>query len=210
MKTIRPALLGAAMLAGAALPALAQPAPPPGPGSGPGPRGHMMMQGPMTQGPGPGPHDGHMMHGSGPRGPAAMFALVDSNGDGRVTPEEVSAYVQARFAAADRNGDGALVLEEAQAMRLTPAPEGAPRPESGPMRARMAAALFRAVDANRDGRVTPEEVRPAVDAQFRALDANGDNGVTLDELPQGRHHGHHHHPHGGGRPAAPPPSPPPG
>lgn len=203
MRTIRPALLVVAMLAGAGLPALAQPAPPPGPmppgpGPGAGPRGHIMMPGP------------------GPRGPAALFALVDANGDGRVTPEEASTYVQTRFAAADRNGDGALVLEEAQAMRLTPAPEGAPRPEAGPMRARMAAALFRAIDANRDGRVTPEEVRPALDAMFRSFDANGDSGVTLDELPQGRHHGRHHHPHGGGshgggaRPGAPPPSPPPG
>jgi EF hand domain-containing protein len=175
MRTIRPALLGMAVLAGAAVPALAQPAPPPGPAS-------------------PGP---------GPRGPAALFALVDANGDGRVTPEEASAYVQARFAAADRNGDGALVLEEAQTVRLAPAPDGAPRPESGPMRARVAAAVFRAVDANRDGRVTPEEVRPAVDAHIRALDANGDNGVTLDELPQPRWGRHHGHPHAG-RPAAPP------
>jgi hypothetical protein len=43
--------------------------------------------------------------------------------------------------------------------------------------------VFRAVDADRDGRVTPEEVRPALEAQFRALDANGDNGVILDEPP---------------------------
>ena len=174
------------MLTGAAVPALAQPAPPPGPG----PHGSMMHG-----------------HGPGPRGPAALFALVDANGDGRVTPEEIWAYVQARFAAADRNQDGALVLEEAQAVRLTPVPDGAPRPEFGPMRARMVAAVFRAVDASRDGRVTAEEVRTALDAQFRALDANGDNGVTLDELPSPRGGRHHGHPHGG-RPDAPPPPPP--
>ena len=91
MRTIRPALLGLAMLTGAAVPALAQPAPPPGPGP----------HGPMMHG-----------HGPGPRGPAALFALVDANGDGRVMPEEIWAYVQARFAQADRNRDGALVLEE--------------------------------------------------------------------------------------------------
>ena len=179
MRTIHSALLSAALLAGAAPPALAQPAPPPG----------------------------ALPPGSGPRGPAALFALVDADGDGRVTLEELWGYVQARFAAADRNRDGALVLEEAQAMRLTPAPDGAPRPGFGPMRARVVAAVFRAVDADRDGRVTPEEVRPAVTAQFRALDANGDDGVTLDELPVprwGRHHGHPRF----DRPDAPPPSPP--
>jgi EF hand len=184
MGTICPALLGLAMLAGAALPALAQPAPPPGPG----------------------PHS-PMMSSPGPRGPAVLFALVDANGDGRVTPEEAWAYIQARFAAADRNQDGALVLEEAQAMRLTPVPEGAPRPEFGPMRARIVAAVFRAVDANRDGRVTLDEVRPAVDAHFRALDANSDNGVTLDELPVPRWRRHHGHSHGD-RPVPPPPPPP--
>jgi EF hand len=187
MRTIHSALLGTALLAGAAPPALAQPAPtPPGPMS-PDPGG----RGPM----GPGP---------GPRGPAALFVLIDADGDGRVTAEEVWAYVQARFAQADRNRDGVLVLEEAQSARLMPESGGAPRPELDPMRARIAAAIFRAVDANRDGRVTPEEVRPAVDARFRALDVNGDNGVTLDELPlrhRGRHHGHPHF----GRPDAPPP-----
>ena len=43
--------------------------------------------------------------------------------------------------------------------------------------------MFRAVDANRDGKVTQEELRPAVEAMVRSLDANGDGGITLDELP---------------------------
>lgn len=195
MKRFRTVLLGTALLAGAALPALAQPAPPPGP-----------PPAPPTAAPGPGPQ-GPMMRGPGPHGPAALFRRVDANGDGRVTAEEAWSFVQARFAEGDRNRDGALVLEEFLAIRLMPAPDGAPRPEPGPGRARMAAALFRAVDANRDGRMTPEELRPALEAQVRALDANGDNGVTLDELPlrHGPHHGHHH----AGPPPGSPPAPPP-
>ncbi|WP_052388643.1 EF-hand domain-containing protein [Belnapia moabensis] len=182
MRTIRSALLATA-LAAIALPALAQPTAPPAP-----PRGEM-------------------------RGPAGMFARIDANGDGRITQEEGWSFVQARFAEADRNKDGALVLEEATSARLMPppaAPGAAPPPprEMGPMQARMVAMMFRGADANRDGRVTPDEIRPLAEARFRALDANGDNGITLDELPAGprRHHGPHHGPHGD-RPDAPPPAP---
>jgi EF hand domain-containing protein len=104
-----------------------------------------------------------------------------------------------RDGAGGRGGPGRSIC------RRTPS---APTARGGPRAwASIAAAIFRAVDANRDGRVTPEEVRPAVDARFRALDVNGDNGVTPDELPlrhRGRHHGHPHF----GRPDAPPPPPP--
>ncbi len=48
--------------------------------------------------------------------------------------------------------------------------------------------MFRALDANADGRLTPEEVRPAVEARFRAADANGDGAVTREEVPQRHAH----------------------
>jgi len=178
MRLLHAATLASLVMAGAGLTALAQTSPPagtppPGPGMmGPGPRG----AGPM-----------------GGRGPVALFSRVDADANGRVTAEESWAFFQARFTEADRNRDGVLVLEEALAMQFMPPPAGAPAPEPSPMRARMMAAMFRAMDANRDGRVTQDELRPAVDAQFRAMDANADNGITLDELPpmMGRHgHGH--------------------
>lgn len=121
--------------------------------------------------------------GPGAARPAAVFALVDGNGDGRVVFEEAWTFVQARFGEADRNKDGALVLEEVLAFQPMRSPEGTPRAEANPMRARMVAAIFRAIDGNSDGRVTLAEIRPALEAQFRALDVNGDRGVTLDEVP---------------------------
>ena len=48
---------------------------------------------------------------------------------------------------------------------------------------RMVGMMFRGLDANRDGVVTLEEIRPMAEARFRAFDANGDGAVTRDELP---------------------------
>jgi Ca2+-binding EF-hand superfamily protein len=172
MKNFRMALLGTALLAAA--PALAQPAASPaGPPAG----------APAPGGPAAGPR--------AERGPGAMFNQVDANKDGKVTWEEGWAFIQQRFAAADPDKDGSLTQKEMEAARLRPGragPEGGP---PGPQRERMVGMMFRGLDANRDGVVTLEEIRPMAEARFRSLDANGDGAVTRDELPTPpRHHQH--------------------
>ena len=66
----------------------------------------------------------------------------------------------------------------------------------GPLAARATdiapAIARRALDANRDGRVTLEELRPMLEARFRAMDVNADNAVTQDELPRFGRRGHRH------------------
>lgn len=164
--TFRSALLAAAALA-AALPAWAQPA-----GNPPA------------------------AAGQGTRGPGALFDEMDANKDSRVTWDETWAFVQRRFKAADANSDGGLTRQEAEALR--PA-GGGRRPEGGSSqggspppadqaarRARFGDVVFRSLDANRDGRVTLDEVRPAIEARFRGLDADADNAVARSELPQRR------------------------
>ena len=164
--TFRSALLAAAAMA-AALPALAQPtASPPAAGG-------------ANQG--------------GPRGPGALFDEMDANKDSRVTWDEAWAFVQRRFNAADADKDGGLTRQEADALR--PAnrrpggPQGggaAPNAEQTARMSRFGDVVFRSIDANRDGRVTLDEVRPAIEARFRGLDADGDNAVERGELPQRR------------------------
>ena len=160
--TFRSALLAAAAMA-AALPALAQPATPPA-GAG-----------------------------QGARGPGALFDEVDANKDGRATWDETWGFVQRRFAAADSDRDGGLTRQEADALRPTGGRRedggpnrGSPPADQGARRARFGDVIFRSIDANRDGRVTLDEVRPAVEARFRGLDADADNAVTRNELPQRR------------------------
>jgi hypothetical protein len=173
-------LLGATLLA-TPLAAVAQPA-----------------AGPGGQGGGP---------GGGPRGPGAMFDQVDANRDGRVTWDETWTFVQARFGAADRDGNGGLTQEEMQqamqALRTArrdaaqqqgqgPGPGPGQGPGRGPRDQEAAAhmgAMFRALDADRNGSVTLVELRPAVEARFRAMDANADNAVDRGEMPQRAHRG---------------------
>ena len=95
---------------------------------------------------------------------ARDFAAIDANKDGKLTPDEIRTYMQARMAAhqggkdgkagehgkqrfeerfkkADTDGDGALSKAEAE--------KGMPR----------LAREFDAIDANKDGKVTQDELR---------------------------------------------------
>ena len=44
--------------------------------------------------------------------PDAMFARLDTNGDGYLTPDEIAAQAAERFHRMDRNGDGVLTPDE--------------------------------------------------------------------------------------------------
>jgi hypothetical protein len=175
-------LAGAALLL--ALPAFAQPAP--------GPRPHHP----------PGGYGGPMML-------MRLLDRADQDFDGKVTEAELTSAVERQFAAMDGNKDGALTLQEVQAYAASQA-RRAPTGEQLERMNQHTAAMFRMADADRDGRVTPEEFRVPVLAMFRALDADGDRVVTKAELPAMRGPGGPGHrgpgPHGG--PGAPPPPPP--
>jgi Ca2+-binding EF-hand superfamily protein len=156
------------------------------------------------------------------RGPggvqARIFQQADANHDGRLAESEAMDFLAARFAEADADHDGAVTPEElgsflrAQMAAYRPGPAtGRERREPPPeMRARMQERqdrFFRMVDANRDGRLTMDELRPVAAALFRAADRNGDDALEPQELrrPMGPRGGQHGPRPGEARPDAPRP-----
>jgi hypothetical protein len=129
----------------------------PGPGAGP-------MVGPMHHGPMHGPMAGPMrggMHGG-------WFTLLDTDKDGKVSKDELTAH----FDRVDANKDGYLTPDE---LRSAWAGRGFQR---GPR-----------LDMDGDGMISQEEAKgsPRLSANFAAIDANKDGRLTRDEIHAWRH-----------------------
>lgn len=105
----------------------------------------------------------------GPDSPGGMFGgdplEADADRDRAVTHDEVWTWLRRRFDLADRDRSGTLEPAEIP---------GEPRAQAG----------FRAADANRDGRVTIEELRPLSEGWFRTHDADGNGRLTRREVPK--------------------------
>ena len=105
----------------------------------------------------------------GPDSPGGMFGgnplEADADRDRAVTHDEVWTWLRRRFQTADRDRSGTLEPTEIP---------GSPQ----------AQASFRAADADRNGRVTIEELRPLSESWFRAQDADRNGKLTRREAPK--------------------------
>jgi collagen type III alpha len=163
--------------------------------------------------------------GQGGAGPSpeqleTLFKSRDANGDGKLGVDEVPEERREGFLMMierfDEDGDKALTLAEfSKGMAGMRGPGGRPdgqrpegrRPEEGspgmrPEGGRPGSgpeSLFRALDANGDGKISREESYAAADA-LKKLDRDGDGALSRAEAGLGGPP-----PHGGGRPGAPPP-----
>lgn len=100
-------------------------------------------------------------HGGRDRGEA--FEVLDANGDGQVTQDEMQARALARFTEADANGDGKLSAEE------------------------MAAAAEKRIQQQMDGRAG--RIAKRTERLIERRDTDGDGLLSLAEMAQGGRHG---------------------
>ncbi|WP_415184029.1 EF-hand domain-containing protein [Phaeovulum sp.] len=146
-----------------AVPVFAQDAPPPagmeaGPGAG-------MGAGPMSDGP--------MMGGQ--RGAMFDFAKYDTDGDGKITQDEIRAVRAAEAAALDANGDGKISAEELVAQEMA----GVQARVEARVKARIAAQ-----DADGDGMLSAAELasRPMPMMMFDRFDTDNDGAISTAEM----------------------------
>src|SRR5262245_4762599 len=121
-----------------------------------------------------------------------LFSRLDTNKDGFVTSDEVPESNKALFERllrnADKDGDKKLSKAEFQA-GLTPdeTPRqplaGGPAPGSRPgARQPNPQEIFNRFDANKDGKLSKDELPPRLQENFARLDANGDGTLSQEEF----------------------------
>jgi Ca2+-binding EF-hand superfamily protein len=121
-----------------------------------------------------------------------LFSKLDKNKDGFVTADEVQESQKALFERlvrnADKDGDKKLSKEEFQAgLKPDEAPKqplagGQPpggRPGAGQFNPQE---IFNRFDANKDGKLSKDELPPRLQENFARLDANGDGFLSQEEF----------------------------
>jgi len=122
---------------------------------------------------------GGMGMAGGQRMAQLSFADLDTNGDGQLTLDELTARPADHFASADANGDGGLSADEMTEMMLSQMQDRI---------ATMAAQMVTRLDANKDGLVQADEMKPmgndgaGLERMFSIMDVNGDGAVSEEEF----------------------------
>ena len=122
---------------------------------------------------------GGMGMAGGPRMAQLSFTDLDTNDDGQLTLEELTARPADHFASADTDADGGLSAEEMTAMMMAQMQDRV---------AAMAAQMITRLDANKDGLVQVDEMKPAdadgagLERMFAIMDINGDGAVSQEEF----------------------------
>lgn len=104
----------------------------------------------------------------GAGGAAALLDQVDADDDGRLTQDEIDAFLQARVAEADGDGDGSLVLDEFAPLFFEQ------------VRPRMVDA-FQRLDADGSGAITGAEIEARFGGLVDRFDRDGDGALSPED-----------------------------
>jgi hypothetical protein len=110
---------------------------------------------------------------------ARDFNTADSNNDGEISSSEHEAYAASIFNRIDSNHDGNITLEEVNAAAGILAGHNANAAQLN------AAYRIRRHDTNGDGVISKTEFLAAAVARFRAMDANANGELTPQEFASG-------------------------
>ncbi|MCI4662207.1 MAG: calcium-binding protein [Neomegalonema sp.] len=110
----------------------------------------------------------------GARGPQFLerFEQADTNGDGKVTPDEIEAMKAARFSEADADKDGVLTAEEMAAHA---------KAQFEARFARHAERRLKWMDKNGDGVLSLDEMDGPGARMAMRLDRDGDGAISREE-----------------------------
>jgi EF hand len=118
---------------------------------------------------------GSMGHGAMMGGQVLDLTAMDTDKDGKVSKDEMTAHRAARTAAVDANADGKLSADELAAMHLTAMETAAKN---------MAARMIEQLDTDADGLLSVAELaaRPGPEMMFDRIDANSDGFIDQAEV----------------------------
>lgn len=118
----------------------------------------------------------------------ALVKHMDASGKGYISQDDVVAAAQARFARMDKNGDGKLTPDELTApghharAKLASTDAAASNPQWQQKRAAFKQTYFDRIDTNHDGVITQDEYIAAATTRFNKADSTGSGELTAQQI----------------------------
>jgi Ca2+-binding EF-hand superfamily protein len=110
---------------------------------------------------------------------ASEFAVMDGNGDGKISRQEHAAGARKMFETMDADGNGIVTAAEMDAAQ----PQiKSSKPTAGEL---TSADKIKAVDQDQDGVLTRAEHAAATRIMFEKMDVNRDEALSADEMAAG-------------------------